>query len=313
MSQCCKLNACLENAEPTVSLSIDQSAINLAAAVVLSSIIGFEREWHSRLAGVRTNTLVALGAATFVGFSDLVPGEGSPTRIAAQVVSGIGFLGAGLIFREGSTVRGLNTAATVWCSAGVGVLAGAGFLAAACVATAFVAFINFLLRPIVQVVNRQLLDASNAQVAYLVSATCHGSYEAHVRVLLLQRLAAPGWALQGLESINVDSTRVVVSAHLIANNRLDAVVENIVGHLGREPTICAVQWQVQTNRDARHETSAASKAGRPVVTAVELSHTRTGGFVDSAGADTALETATRQTDKVLLGRANLKLQRNSIP
>ena len=110
--------------EAVVTFPIEQAAINLAAAVALSSVIGFERQWHNRLAGLRTNTLVALGAATFVVFSDIVPGEGSPTRIAAQVVSGIGFLGAGLIFREGLSVRGLNTAATLWCSAAVGVLAG---------------------------------------------------------------------------------------------------------------------------------------------------------------------------------------------
>jgi hypothetical protein len=114
-----------------VTLPIEQAAINLAAAVALSSVIGFERQWHNRIAGLRTNTLVALGAATFVVVSDIVPGEGSPTRIAAQVVSGIGFLGAGLVFREGLSVRDLNTAATLWCSAALGVPAGAGYLAAA--------------------------------------------------------------------------------------------------------------------------------------------------------------------------------------
>ena len=130
--------------EAVVTLPIEQAAINLAATVALSPVIGFDRQWHDRLAGLRTNTLVALGAATFVVFSDIVPSEGSPTRIAAQVVSGIGFLGAGLIFREGLSVRGLNTAATLWCSAAVGVLAGAGYLAAAAVETSFVAFINLL-------------------------------------------------------------------------------------------------------------------------------------------------------------------------
>ena len=67
------------------------------------------------MAGLRTNTLVAIGAATFVIFAALIPGETSPTRVAAQVVSGIGFLGAGIIFREGLNVTGLNTAATLWC------------------------------------------------------------------------------------------------------------------------------------------------------------------------------------------------------
>jgi hypothetical protein len=95
-----------------------------ASAVALSAVIDFERQWRNRLAGLRTNTLVALGAASFVVFEALVPGETSPTRVAAQVVAGIGFLGAGLILREGLSVRGLNTAATLWCSAAVGVLAG---------------------------------------------------------------------------------------------------------------------------------------------------------------------------------------------
>src|SRR5258708_37487150 len=108
-------------------ISIEQAALNLAVALGLSAAIGFERQWRNRLAGLRTNTLVALGAASFVIFEQLIPGESSPTRVAAQVVSGIGFLGAGLIFREGLSVRGLNTAATLWCSAAVGVIAGAGY------------------------------------------------------------------------------------------------------------------------------------------------------------------------------------------
>ena len=108
------------------SMTPEEAALNLAAAFCLSAVIGFERQWRNRLAGLRTNTLVALGAATFVVFAQLYPEEASPTRVAAQVVSGIGFLGAGLIFREGLSVRGLNTAATLWCSAAIGVLAGAG-------------------------------------------------------------------------------------------------------------------------------------------------------------------------------------------
>jgi hypothetical protein len=107
-----------------MTIPVEQAAINLAVALGLSAAIGFERQWRNRLAGLRTNTLVALGAATFVIFATLVPGDASPTRVAAQVVSGIGLLGAGLIFREGLSVRGLNTSATLWCSAAIGVLAG---------------------------------------------------------------------------------------------------------------------------------------------------------------------------------------------
>ena len=98
----------------------------IATALVLGVIIGFERQWHRRPAGLRTNALVAVGSAGFVLISALMNGENSPTRIAAQVASGIGFLGAGVILREGLSVRGLNTAATLWCSAAVGSLAGLG-------------------------------------------------------------------------------------------------------------------------------------------------------------------------------------------
>src|SRR6201996_6999759 len=106
--------------------SIEQTAFNLGVATLLGACIGFERQWRQRMAGLRTNTLVAIGAASFVVFESLFPDDGSPTRVAAQVVSGIGFLGAGIIFREGLQVSGLNTAATLWCSAAVGLLAGSG-------------------------------------------------------------------------------------------------------------------------------------------------------------------------------------------
>ena len=86
-------------------IGIAQAAINLGVAVAVGAAIGFERQWRQRLAGLRTNTLVALGAASFVVFESLFSTDPSPTRIAAQVVSGIGFLGAGIIFREGLNVR----------------------------------------------------------------------------------------------------------------------------------------------------------------------------------------------------------------
>src|SRR5262249_10493756 len=107
---------------------------------------------------------------------------------------GIGFLGAGLIFREGMSVRGLNTAATLWCSAAVGVLAGAGYLAYAALATGFIVFVNLLLRPIVNFINRQPLVASEVETGYLIALTCRAEDEAHVRALLLQGLRRLGAA-----------------------------------------------------------------------------------------------------------------------
>lgn len=99
--------------------------LNLLAALALGALIGAERQWRQRMAGLRTNALVAVGAAVFI-LSSVTTSPDSPGRIAAQVVSGIGFLGAGVIMREGMNIRGLNTAATLWCSAGIGVLCGLG-------------------------------------------------------------------------------------------------------------------------------------------------------------------------------------------
>jgi hypothetical protein len=138
-------------------------ALRLAIALLLGSAIGIEREWYHKMAGLRTNALVALGAAGYVVFSAIVD-RGDPTRVAGQVVSGIGFLGAGVILREGINVSGINTAATLWCSAIVGTLAGAGFLAEGTIAAGFVLVANFLLRPLVRRLNQQVLTATDITV-----------------------------------------------------------------------------------------------------------------------------------------------------
>ena len=233
-----------------MTISIGQAALDLAVAVSLGAVIGFERQWRNRLAGLRTNALVSLGSATFVVFEALMPGDTSPTRVAAQVVSGIGFIGAGLIFREGLSVRGLNTAATLWCSAAIGVLAGAGFAIYAALATGFVVFVNLLLRPIVRFINQQPLSSTELEIGYLVSVTCRGQDEAHIRALLLQNLVGAGLALRRLESIDLNGTgRVAVSAVLTAAQRVDAAVEKIVGRLSLEPTISAAHWQAEIQLD----------------------------------------------------------------
>jgi putative Mg2+ transporter-C (MgtC) family protein len=247
-----------------MTISIQQAAIDLAVAGGLSALIGFERQWRNRLAGLRTNTLVALGSASFVIFEALVPGDSSPTRVAAQVVSGIGFLGAGLIFREGLSVRGLNTAATVWCSAAVGVLAGASYPAYAALATGFILFVNLLLRPIVMFINRQPLMAGEVEVGYLVSVTCRNPEEAHIRALLLQGLAGGGLSLRRLDSNDIQDTgRVVVTALMTASRRVDADVEKIVGRLSLEPTVSAARWQAEIHFDSEGRQSLDTMVAPP--------------------------------------------------
>jgi len=162
-------------------MEAQEIAVRLGVAVLFGSVIGFERQWLQRMAGLRTNSLVAVGAAGFVVFSTMVSGDNSPTRMAAQVVSGVGFLGAGVILREGINITGLNTAATLWCSAIVGTFAGAGQLAASGIAAGFVVLTNLFLRPLVRLINRQPRGAAEIETHYSVEVRCQGDQEAHIR------------------------------------------------------------------------------------------------------------------------------------
>lgn len=121
----------------------------ILVAIVSGAIIGFERQFHHKAAGVRTNMLAAMGAALFVLLSFMAtPPQGDVTRIIAQVVTGVGFLGAGIIFKDGLNVFGLTTAVTIWCSSAIGCLAGAGFTAEALVAAVIVVVVNASLKPL---------------------------------------------------------------------------------------------------------------------------------------------------------------------
>ena len=219
--------------------------LHLLVALGLGAAIGLERQWRQRLAGLRTNTLVALGAAAFVVFSIGTPGEASPTRVAAQVVSGIGFLGAGIIFREGFNVRGLNTAATLWCSAAVGVLSGAGAFLLAAVVAGLVILVNLALRPLAALVNRQPWLAPETDSAYAITILCRAPQEAHIRALLLQGLASAGLRLRGLDSHDLEEAdKVEIAARVHADQRADRTLEQIIGRISLEPGVTAARWRV---------------------------------------------------------------------
>ncbi|MGB4072621.1 MgtC/SapB family protein [Pseudomonas sp.] len=218
---------------------------NLLAALLLGALIGIERQWRQRLAVLRTNALVALGAASFTVFASLNPGDASPSRVAAQVVSGIGFLGAGVIMREGLHIRGLNTAATLWCAAAVGLLAGAGQLLVAALVSALILIANVLLRPLAGFINRQPEAHREDDQQYLITVVCRAEQEAHIRALLLQSASGGGLRLQRLESQDIEGgERVEVSALLLSTQRSDQLLERSVGRLSLEPSVSAARWRI---------------------------------------------------------------------
>lgn len=226
--------------------SFQPAALNLLTALALGGIIGFERQWRQRLAGLRTNTLVALGAATFVVFESQFDAP-SPTRVAAQVVTGIGFLGAGVIWKDGVNVGGLNTAATLWCSGAVGLLAGSGHWTLGLVAVALVIVVNLLLHPVDRLINRQPIESAEVEFAYKVDVTCRSAEEAKIRALLVDGFATDTLRLRELESADIDGTdKVCVSAALTAEQRNDHPLEQIVGRLSLEPGVSAARWRRET-------------------------------------------------------------------
>jgi putative Mg2+ transporter-C (MgtC) family protein len=224
-------------------VGFDDVAFRLVAALLLGAAVGIERQYRQRAAGLRTNALVALGAAAFalIGFS--MAGESSPSRMAAQVVSGIGFLGAGAIMREGLNVKGLNTAATLWCAAAVGVACGAGFFALAALAAGLIILVNIVIRPLVGLIDQAPRAGAEAERAYRITATCAAGSEAPMRLVLVKQIAASEARLLRLDSEEMDGGgRSVLTARVVAAGDVVATLEAIIGRLSLEPAVTRAGW-----------------------------------------------------------------------
>ena len=210
---------------------------HLLAAMLLGALIGAERQWRQRMAGLRTNALVATGAAVFI-LSAMSASPDSPGRIAAQIVSGIGFLGAGVIMRDGMNVRGLNTAATLWCSAGIGVLCGLGQ------ATLIILCANILLREAAQRIHA-LPGAGDEEKRYILRVTCLREHEKAVRQLLLNIAQQQRFTLQGLQSAAADTAdQLEICAELISHKQHQKTLAQIMAQIGVQQNVTSVHWRV---------------------------------------------------------------------
>jgi putative Mg2+ transporter-C (MgtC) family protein len=216
-------------------------------AILLGSAVGLERQWRQRMAGLRTNALVSAGAALFVSLSQMIPTGTDQSRIPSYVVSGIGFLGAGVIMKEGPTIRGLNTAATLWCSAALGSLAGFGFYFHALFGALGILATNVFLRPLAQRLNQRSTDTLEQEIHYQLKATCRSEDEAHVRFVILQSVARGPLVLHSLRSRDQSAEFNEVTADLEMMGRNDSLLEGVVSHLSMEKGVTAVEWTVLSN------------------------------------------------------------------
>jgi putative Mg2+ transporter-C (MgtC) family protein len=222
-------------------------SLNIFVALGLGVAIGLERQWRQHAAGLRTNALVALGAALYVGLSALIDHENSPTRVAAQVVSGLGFLGGGVILREGLNVRGLNTAATIWCSGAVGSLAGFGYALPGLIGTVGVLTVHLALRPVVHWIDSRKRTATDIETFYRLRVECGADGDAHIRTILLRHIGGHSQLrLQGLSTEDSESNRTVVIAEIFALEQNDRLMEEVVARVSIEPEVKSVSWQKST-------------------------------------------------------------------
>jgi putative Mg2+ transporter-C (MgtC) family protein len=218
--------------------------VSLLVAFVFGTLIGAERQYRQRSAGLRTNVLVAVGSAAFVDLADHLNGVDGAVRVVAYVVSGIGFLGAGAIMKEGMNVRGLNTAATLWASAAVGSCAGADMVAQSAALTLFVLAGNTLLRPLVNAIDRIPLSEHSSEATYEIGVTTDARRAAEVRDLLNQRLEAASYPVREGKIVFHSDDNVEVVAVLVARAAAPADLDAVVADLSKLPGVSHATWSM---------------------------------------------------------------------
>jgi putative Mg2+ transporter-C (MgtC) family protein len=197
------------------TLDFLDSVVSLMVAFALGTAIGAERQYRQRTAGLRTNVLVAIGACQFVDMGIHLGGADMAVRVIANVVTGIGFLGAGVIMKEGTNIRGLNTAATLWCSAAVGACAGADLVAQAVLLTVFVLAGNTMLRPLIDALERLPRDEAATEATYEVGIVVPAAGAPDAQGLLVARLEAAQFPVDDVETLERAEGRTELRATLV--------------------------------------------------------------------------------------------------
>jgi putative Mg2+ transporter-C (MgtC) family protein len=221
----------------------------LAMSLVRTAPIGLERQFRQHPAGLRTNALVSVGAALFVSLSRLMGDHNSPTRIASYIVSGIGFLGGVVILREGLNVKGMNTAATLWCTAAVGTTAGAGFPLHGLIGAAMVLGLHLGLRPVARRIDLRMKSAVDIEMSYHMRVVCLAAQEGVIRTILLRHInSLPGMTIQRISTQEAEKDGLaVVVAEIFSVERKDRAIQDIMSRINIEPSVSSVSWEIVQN------------------------------------------------------------------
>ncbi|WNV04102.1 MgtC/SapB family protein [Candidatus Methylospira mobilis] len=222
--------------------SLLDTLISLTTAFLLGGLIGLERQFRQRTAGLRTNVLVAIGASLFVDIANRVNGPAGSVHIIAYVVSGIGFLGAGAILREEGGVRGLNTAATLWCSAAVGAAAGADLIIEAVLGMLFIVTANTLLRPVVNSINSQPLSVVETEATYTVYAIADRKLKKQGAASLRSTLEMANYQVNNLAVLPFGLDEIKIEATLFSSSLNGEELSKFTQQLSEQTWVHQAYW-----------------------------------------------------------------------
>lgn len=212
--------------------------IRLIICFSLSILIGLERQLRHRMIGLRTNVLVCIGAFLFVYVSFGINAK-DQTRIAAQVVSGIGFLGAGVILRDGSKIKGLNTAATLWCVAAIGVLCASGLIIEATLGTLFVLISNIILRLVSLFIMKKIKVSLKEK--YTIKIKCKKDKEKNVRFNLAKIIDKSDLVFTSFEKSEITEEKIKLKAIIITSN--PSKMEIVINKISMDPGVISITWE----------------------------------------------------------------------
>jgi putative Mg2+ transporter-C (MgtC) family protein len=231
---------------PLHSSPLLRTALALSTAFALGGMIGLERQWRQRSAGLRTNVLVAVGAAAFVDLGLRVAGADGSVRVISYVVSGIGFLGAGVIMKEGAQVRGIDTAATLWATAAVGAFAGTGAFGEAALVTIFILAGNTALRPLANFIDRRPISQDATEAVYRVHVTCRPENVSEARDLLFEEVERHNYPIRDIKTLSESEDLIELAATLVPTTASPEDLDGIVRHLEGHDVIDSATWTVST-------------------------------------------------------------------
>lgn len=221
-------------------MTYQEFLIRIIMSFFLSFCIGLERQWRGRAIGLRTNVLVSVGAFLFVSFS-IETNATDISRIAAQVVSGIGFLGAGVILKDKASIKGLNTAATLWCNAAIGTLCAAGLIMEASIGAFFILFANIILRSITHKLNRNQNKINYD--SYRLKIICEDDKEVVIRTIISQNVNNNYMMLTNMENSDLDDNKVRINATFKIESGKNDLMEDLINRIVIEPGVTSSGWK----------------------------------------------------------------------